>query len=113
MFYDRNNSYILCTTAVRTVYYLHPASSRFLSYNLCIHFIHNLDLDTSLRQIRADIKRIQRLLQREGVRHQRLQVQESALEQRNARRPGVPVPVDESQVDLSLEKPLLVITEAK
>ncbi len=64
--------------------------------------VNNLHLNATQAQVRANSKSIKCILQLEGVRDQRLEVKDAALQESNAGRPGVTIAVDESKVNLAI-----------
>jgi tRNA nucleotidyltransferase (CCA-adding enzyme) len=59
-----------------------------------------LNLDTAVRQVGASVQGVERLLQRESVRYQGLEIEDAAFQTLEAGRPYVAVAIDEFEVDL-------------
>lgn len=78
----------------------HPSSPR-----RTIDLTLDLHLDRALTNIRRRLKRIDRILQIEPMRHQLTQIQHPTIHQPNRPRPRIRIPILELQIDLLRTQP--------
>lgn len=71
-----------------------------LLYYPSVHVVNDLHLDAALGNVGAQSHGLLGLLEGVAVGDELLQVEDAAAEAGNAGRPGVPVAVDEAQVNL-------------
>ena len=73
-----------------------------------VNVIDNLHLNATLGNIRAQVHRTVGLFKGKPMGHQLLEVQDSATEASDARRPSVSVPVYEAEVNLEKVSVILI-----
>lgn len=77
------------------------AINKSLLYLVTTFFlVHYHNLDTPIACVSRDMQSILRLFRRKNMRHKLLQVEDTAAQTGDCWRPGVPVAVDEPQVNL-------------